>query len=59
MPTIDEETLIIYREMQAAARDGNLLSYANRMAIALGSNQRDPERVLGKSQDLFPKQLDP
>ncbi len=35
MPTIDEETLRLYGEMQAAARDGNLLSYANNLARSM------------------------
>lgn len=37
--TIDEETLRLYAEMQAAARDGNLLSYANNLARSMASGR--------------------
>jgi len=37
MPTIDEETLRLYEEMRAAARDGNLLSYANNLARSMAN----------------------
>ena len=41
MPTIDSETLRLYAEMQAAARDGNLLSYANNLARSM-MGEREP-----------------
>ena len=35
--TLDEETIKLYEEMKVAARDGNLLMYANRLAVRIGS----------------------
>jgi hypothetical protein len=37
MPTIDEETLRLYEEMKAAVRDGDLLTYANKLARSMAT----------------------
>ncbi len=43
--TIDEETLRLYEEMRAAARDGNLLSYANNLARSMAGGRIPDERM--------------
>ncbi len=44
--SLDEETLRLYEEMKAAARDGNLLAYAGNLAKAMVGRtevRREPE----------------
>ncbi len=45
MPTLDDITLEIYNEMKIAARDGDLLGYASKLARSMAGGRIPDERM--------------
>ncbi len=57
MPTLDDITLEIYNEMKIAARDGDLLGYASKLARSM-ANSRIPDELRREPNRVSPRNIE-